>query len=63
MIERPDAETETLLRTCDNSLFRAAGLEVRVFGVGDAAINSFVGTGNRMFTPGDPPGSQNRKED
>ncbi len=47
-----DAETETLLRTFANPLFRAAGIDphlVRIMLVRDDAINSFVGTGNRMF--------------
>lgn len=47
-----DAETETLLRTFATPLFRAAGLEsglVRIIVLRDDAINSFVGTGNRMF--------------
>jgi predicted Zn-dependent protease len=48
-----DAETETLLRTFANPLFRAAGRDlnlVRICVVCDAAINSFVGSGNRMFS-------------
>ncbi len=47
-----DAETETLLRTFANPLFRAAGIEpglVRILVIRDDAINSFVTTGNRMF--------------
>jgi predicted Zn-dependent protease len=47
-----DAETETLLRTFANPLFRAAGLDpnlVRIVLIQDGAINSFVSTGNRMF--------------
>lgn len=47
-----DAETGTLLRTYANPSFRAAGVEpnlVRIILIRDAAINSFVSTGNRMF--------------
>ena len=47
-----DAETETLLRTIANPLFRAAGVDpglVRIILLRDDAINSFVSTGNRMF--------------
>lgn len=47
-----DAETETLLRTIANPLFRAAGIEpnlVRITLLRDDALNSFVTTGNRMF--------------
>ncbi|OJY71030.1 MAG: hypothetical protein BGP12_07745 [Rhodospirillales bacterium 70-18] len=47
-----DAETETLLRTFANPLFRAAGLSpgmVRIIVIRDDALNSFVSTGNRMF--------------
>ncbi|CAH2600214.1 protein of unknown function [Rhodovastum atsumiense] len=47
-----DAETKTLLRTCANPLFRAAGLDVnlvRIIVTRDVAINSFVSTGNRLF--------------
>lgn len=47
-----DAETETLLRTLANPLFRAAGLDanlIRIILIRDDAINSFVSTGNRMF--------------
>ncbi len=47
-----DAETETLLRTFANPLFRAAGVEpnlVRLIVIRDPAINSFVSTGNLMF--------------
>jgi predicted Zn-dependent protease len=47
-----DAETETLLRTFANPLFRAAGVEpnlVRIIVIRDPAINSFVSTGNLMF--------------
>ncbi|MCW3473117.1 M48 family metalloprotease [Limobrevibacterium gyesilva] len=47
-----DAETETLLRTYANPLFRAAGVDpnlVRIILIRDNAINSFVSTGNRMF--------------
>jgi hypothetical protein len=47
-----DAETETLLRTNANPLFRAAGLDanlVRIIVLRDAALNSFVSTGNPMF--------------
>lgn len=51
--------TETLLRTYANPLFRAAGLDVnlvRIVMLRDAAINSFVETGNRMFiNTGRPP--------
>ncbi len=48
------AETETLLRTCANPLFRAAGLGVnlvRNIHLSDAAIDSFVNTGNRCSSP------------
>jgi len=52
-----DAETETLLRTYANPLFRAAGVEpnlvrpnlIHIVLIRDAAINSFVSTGNRML--------------
>lgn len=47
-----DAETETLLRTCTYPSFRAAGLDltlVRSTHLRDAALNSFMNTGNRMF--------------
>ena len=47
-----DAETETLLRTFANPLFRAAGVDpnlVRIMLIRDNAINSFVSTGNLMF--------------
>ncbi|MBU6497806.1 MAG: M48 family metalloprotease [Rhodospirillales bacterium] len=47
-----DAETETLLRNFANPLFRAAGVDpalVRIVILRDAAINSFVATGNRLF--------------
>jgi predicted Zn-dependent protease len=47
-----DAETETLLRTFANPLFRAAGVApnlVRIMLIRDNAINSFVSTGNLMF--------------
>jgi len=47
-----DAETETLLRTFANPLFRAAGVDpnlVRIIVIRDNAINSFVSTGNLMF--------------
>ena len=47
-----DAETETLLRTIGNPLFRAAGIEpglVRIVLIQNSAINSFVSTGNRLF--------------
>ena len=47
-----DAETETLLRTNANPLFRAAAPDVnlvRIIHVSDAAIDSFVSTGNRML--------------
>jgi len=47
-----DAETETLLRTYADPLFRAGGLDpglVRIILINDPAINSFVSTGNRMF--------------
>ena len=47
-----DAETETLLRTFANPLFRAAGVDpnlVRIIVIRDSAINSFVSTGNLMF--------------
>lgn len=47
-----DAETETLLRTFANPLFRAAGISpslVRIIVIRDDALNSFVSTGNRMF--------------
>lgn len=55
-LDRPvvirDTETETLLRTNTNPLFRAAGLDmalVRSIHLRDAALNSFMNTGNRMF--------------
>lgn len=55
-LDRPivirDTETETLLRTYTNPLFRAAGLDmalVRSIHLRDAALNSFMNTGNRMF--------------
>jgi predicted Zn-dependent protease len=55
-LDRPvvigDTETETLLRTYTNPLFRAAGLDtalVRSIYLRDAALNSFMTTGNRMF--------------
>ncbi|MCX7382009.1 MAG: M48 family metalloprotease [Alphaproteobacteria bacterium] len=47
-----DAETETLLRTFANPLFRAAGVDpnlVRIVLIRDNAINSFVSTGNVLF--------------
>jgi predicted Zn-dependent protease len=47
-----DAETETLLRTFANPLFRAAGVDpnlVRITLIRDDALNSFVSTGNRLF--------------
>jgi predicted Zn-dependent protease len=47
-----DAETETMLRTFANPLFRAAGVDpnlVRIILIQDSAINSFVSTGNLMF--------------
>ncbi len=47
-----DAETESLLRTFANPLFRAAGVDpnlVRIVLIRDSAINSFVSTGNIMF--------------
>ncbi|PZW48372.1 putative Zn-dependent protease [Humitalea rosea] len=47
-----DAETESLLRTFADPLFRAAGVSpsaVRITLIQDAAINAFVATGNRMF--------------
>ncbi len=52
------AETETLLRTCANPLFRAAapGVNlVRLIHTRDAAINAFVDTGNPMFRRSEPP--------
>ena len=47
-----DAETEHLLRTFANPLFRAAGVDpnlVRIVLIRDSAINSFVSTGNILF--------------
>jgi predicted Zn-dependent protease len=47
-----DAETESLLRTYANPLFRAAGVDpnlVRIVLIRDSAINSFVSTGNILF--------------
>ncbi len=47
-----DAETETLLRTFANPLFRASGIEpnsVRIILIRDDALNAFVSTGNRLF--------------
>ncbi len=47
-----DAETETLLRTYANPLFRAAGVDpnlVRIVLIRDNAINSFVSSGNLLF--------------
>ncbi len=47
-----DAETETLLRTYADPLFRAGGIDpglVHIVLIKDPAINSFVSTGNRMF--------------
>lgn len=47
-----DAETESLLRTFANPLFRAAGVDpnlVRIILIRDNAINSFVSTGNILF--------------
>jgi len=47
-----DAEAETLLRNFADPLFRAGGIDpglVRIILIRDAAINSFVSTGNRMF--------------
>lgn len=47
-----DAETESLLRTYADPLFRAGGIDpslVHIILIRDAAINSFVTTGNRMF--------------
>jgi len=41
------AETETLLRTNANPLFHAAEVQPNL--VRDDAIDSFAGTGNRMF--------------
>jgi predicted Zn-dependent protease len=61
-LDRPvvirDTEPETLLRTDTNPLFRAAGLDlalVRSIHLRDAALNSFMTTGNRMFTNTTPP--------
>jgi predicted Zn-dependent protease len=53
-----DTETETLLRTYTNPLFRAAGREmalVRSIHLRDAALNSFMDTGNPVFMDSDPP--------
>jgi predicted Zn-dependent protease len=53
-----DTETETLLRTYANPLFRAAGLDmalVRSIHLRDAALNSFMNTGNPMFIDAGPP--------
>lgn len=47
-----DAETETLLRTFANPLFRASGVDpasVRIILIRDDALNAFVSTGNRLF--------------
>lgn len=47
-----DAETETLLRTFANPLFRASGVDpvsVRTILIRDDALNAFVSTGNRLF--------------
>lgn len=47
-----DAEAETLLRTYADPLFRAGGIDpslVHIILIREAAINSFVTTGNRMF--------------
>ena len=47
-----DAETETLLRTFANPLFRASGVDpasVRMILIRDDALNAFVSTGNRLF--------------
>lgn len=47
-----DAETETMLRTFANPLFRASGVDpnlVRIVLIRDNAINSFVSTGNLLF--------------
>jgi Zn-dependent protease with chaperone function len=53
MVVIRNAETEALLHTFANPLFRAAGPEswpVRIVLVRDRAINAFASTGNRMFT-------------
>ncbi len=53
-----DADNETLLRTCAKPLFRAAALDenpLRIVRLRDAAINSFVNTGNRMLARPQPP--------
>lgn len=47
-----DAETETLLHSFADPLFRVAGVSaglVRIMLVRDRALNAFVTTGNRMF--------------
>ena len=55
-----ETETETLLRTYTNPLFHAAGRElalVRSIHLRDAALNSFMDTGNPVFMVTDlPPG-------
>jgi protein-disulfide isomerase len=57
-----DAETETLLRTYTNPLFRAADLVMalsRSMHLRDAALNLFTNTGNPVFIGIDaPPGGQ-----
>lgn len=52
MVVIRDAEAETLLRTYADPLFRAGGIDpslVHIILIREAAINSFVTTGNRMF--------------
>jgi predicted Zn-dependent protease len=47
-----DAETETLIRSITEPLFRAAGVDpalVRITLIQNRAINAFVTTGNRLF--------------
>ena len=49
-----DAETETLLRTYANPLFRAAALDLKLVRnvlLRDVAIDSFVSTGNQCSSP------------
>ena len=61
-----DTETETLLRTYTNPLFRAAGREmalVRSIHLRDAALNSFMDTGNTMLMDSDAPAARRGDDD
>ncbi len=61
-----DTETETLLRTYIDPLFSAAGLEtalVRSIHLRDAALNSFMDTGNTMLMDSDAPAARRGDDD